>query len=156
METMTRLPLHLIQNARIILATALVLAAALPVLATPKRDAKHEMEIGFAAARNGYWQEALMRFERADALTPDQPHILNNLAVAREATGDFDGALLTYEKALEVAPGERSIARNYDLFKKFYQENVANPEAEPEPEPEPVPADDGDSATVGDVDQGGA
>ncbi len=155
MEPMTRLPLRLMTNVRIMLTTALVLAAGLPALASPEREAKHEMKIGFTAARHGYWQEALMRFERADALTPNQPRILNNLAVAREATGDFDGALLTYEQAVEIAPGDRSIARNYDLFKKFYRENVAEPE--PDSESEPEPADEGGTAPEGDVaDQGGA
>ena len=45
------------------------------------KEASAEMKWGFKAARQGYWQEALMRFEHANELTPNQPRILNNVAV---------------------------------------------------------------------------
>ncbi len=35
------------------------------------KEASAEMKWGFKAARRGYWQEALMRFEHANELTPE-------------------------------------------------------------------------------------
>ncbi len=67
------------------------------------------MEWGYKAARRGYWQEALLRFEHANQLTPDRPRILNNIAVAQEANGLFEQALLTYQMGL-VDRSERQCA----------------------------------------------
>jgi Flp pilus assembly protein TadD len=88
-------------------------------------QASEQIERGFVAAKNGYWQEALFRFERANALTPDQPRILNNIAVSLEAAGRFEEALATYEAALAVAPNDRVLRRNYSQFKEFYESQMA-------------------------------
>ncbi len=93
-----------------------------------KKEAKAEMKWGFKAARRGYWQEALMRFERANELTPNQPRVLNNIAVAQEANGLFEEALLTYQTALTIDPGNRAANRNYSRFSEFYSSYVSPPE----------------------------
>jgi tetratricopeptide (TPR) repeat protein len=85
------------------------------------RQASEQVERGYAAAKDGYWQEALFRFERANALTPNQPRILNNIAVSFEASGRFEEALATYESALSVAPNDQVLRRNYSRFKEFYE-----------------------------------
>lgn len=85
------------------------------------KQASEQVERGYTAARNGYWQEALFRFERANALTPNQPRILNNIAVSLEASGRFEEALATYESALSVAPNDQVLRRNYSRFKEFYE-----------------------------------
>jgi Flp pilus assembly protein TadD len=90
--------------------------------------AADQMQLGFKAARRGYWQEALSRFEQADAARPNQPRILNNLAVALEAVGRYDDALATYERAREIAPGDRNLRRNLMAFKEFHAAYVAKPE----------------------------
>ncbi|MGD8440479.1 MAG: hypothetical protein PVG53_08075, partial [Holophagae bacterium] len=43
------------------------------------KQAEEQVEFGYKAARRGYWQEALDRFEAADELTPKQARILNNI-----------------------------------------------------------------------------
>lgn len=63
-------------------AIALAVLAAAPAATAGDAAAKQASEQvgrGFVAAKNGYWQEALFRFERANALTPNQPRILNNI-----------------------------------------------------------------------------
>lgn len=95
--------------------------------------AKQEMSIGYKAARRGYWLEALHRFEKANNYTPNQPRILNNIAVAMEASGRFDEALVTYESAMAVSPNDRVLRSNYSRFKEFYETMVAPPEPVPEP-----------------------
>jgi len=100
---------------------ALVAASTAAAGDAAAKQASEQVERGYTAARNGYWQEALFRFERANALTPNQPRILNNIAVSLEASGRFEEALATYESALSVAPNDQVLRRNYSRFKEFYE-----------------------------------
>ena len=81
---------------------------------------RQEIRLGVAAARRGYWQEAVFRFERARAARPGDAQLLNNLAVAQEALGRYDDALATYKAALERAPSNTAIKRNYARFAEFF------------------------------------
>ncbi len=92
-----------------------------------KKEASAEMEWGYKAARRGYWQEALVRFQHANDLTPDQPEILNNIAVAQEANGLFGQALLTYQTGLAIDPSDSALKRNYARFQEFYASYIAPP-----------------------------
>jgi len=103
------------------------------------KEAGAEMEWGYKAGRHGYWQEALMRFRHANELTPDQPRILNNVAVAQEANGlyeealltyqeGYEEALLTYQEGLAIAPNNDALRRNYMRFQEFYATYIAPPE----------------------------
>ena len=116
-------------------ALALAVLAAAPAATAgdaAAKQASEQIERGFSAARNGYWQEALFRFERANTLTPNQPRILNNIAVSLEAAGRFEEALATYESALAVAPNDQVLRRNYSRFKEFYESQVEGPPGEAE------------------------
>lgn len=84
-------------------------------------SADAQLEFGVDMARQGLWSEALFRFHQADELDPRNPRILNNLAVAYEATGKFEDALAVYRRALEIAPGDRELRRNFTRFIEFYQ-----------------------------------
>lgn len=95
------------------------------------KEAEAEMKFGFKVARRGYWQEALKRFERANELTPNQPRILNNIAVAQEANGLYEMALLTYQEGLALDPNNSALRRNYTRFQEFYASFVAPPEEAP-------------------------
>jgi Flp pilus assembly protein TadD len=117
----------------------------------PAKQAEDQVNRGYRAAKRGYWQEALFRFERANALTPDEPRILNNIAVALEASGRFEEAMAAYETALAVAPNDRVLRQNYSRFKEFYdaqvaplkpaEEQAAKPEEGTESAPEAEPDD---------------
>jgi tetratricopeptide (TPR) repeat protein len=86
------------------------------------------MEAGYKAARRGYWQEALLRFETANALRPQDGRVLNNLALALEAVGRYEEALATYERGLTIDPGDRNLKRNHARFKELYASLIAEPE----------------------------
>ena len=70
-----------------------------------------------------------MRFEHANELTPGKARILNNIAVAQEANGLFEMALLTYQEGLAIDPNNNSLRRNYARFQEFYASYVAPPES---------------------------
>jgi len=114
-------------KARIVTSLAAAAVAALLAVSTATagdaaaKQASEQVERGYTAAKDGYWQEALFRFERADELTPNQPRILNNIAVSLEAAGRFEEALAAYESALGVAPNDQVLRRNYSRFKEFYE-----------------------------------
>ncbi len=107
-----------------------------------KNEAQAEMKWGYKVARRGYWQEALIRFQRANDLTPNQPRILNNIAVAQEANGLFEDALLSYQTGLAIAPNNDALRRNYMRFQEFYNTYIAKPEKEVDTEAEEGEADD--------------
>ncbi len=107
------------------------------------KQAEEELEFGYKAAKRGYWQEALERFEIADGLTPNKPKILNNIAVALEANGRFDEARLTYEAGLALDPSNNALKKNFKRFKEFYTTFVAD-EDEDEDEDEDKDEDDDD------------
>ncbi|MFI5165485.1 MAG: tetratricopeptide repeat protein [Thermoanaerobaculales bacterium] len=83
-------------------------------------QANAEMRAGVWAAQHNYWQEALFRFERAKALKPNDPEVLNDVAVALEALGRYDEALKTYKLALQGSPKSIALKKNYARFAEFY------------------------------------
>jgi len=87
---------------------------------TLPRQVHAEMKAGVWAAEHNYWQEALFRFERAKALAPSNPDVLNDLAVALEALGRYDEALAIYKQALQGAPKSVALKKNYARFAEFY------------------------------------
>ncbi len=88
---------------------------------SPGGDAGAQLRFGVQMAQRGLWNEALFRFHKAEQIDPNNPRILNNLAVAQEAAGRYDAALATYKKALSLAPGDKDLKDNYAHFVDFYQ-----------------------------------
>ncbi len=80
-----------------------------------------DIDFGVDMARKGLWSEALFRFQEADKAQPNDGRILNNIAVAYEAEGNFDKALEYYKKALRADPANSELKRNYSAFSQFYQ-----------------------------------
>jgi Flp pilus assembly protein TadD len=80
-----------------------------------------QMEFGVEMAKRGLWSEALFRFKQAERLSPGEPSILNNLAVAYEALGRFDKALDYYQLAIKADRTNRDLKRNYSRFIEFYR-----------------------------------
>ena len=80
-----------------------------------------EVDFGVSMAKRGLWAEALFRFQQDDKDRPNDPEILNNMAVAYEAVGQFEEALETYKRALQAGPTNSDLKRNYSAFIAFYQ-----------------------------------
>jgi Tfp pilus assembly protein PilF len=83
-------------------------------------SAKSQIAFGARVARQGLWREAAFRFEQAIARDPKNARAHNNLAVALEASGEFARALVEYKKALDLAPNDTYVRRNYARFAEFY------------------------------------
>ena len=102
----------------------LVVAACLSLAGGVMADSKSvdaDIEFGVDMARKGLWSEALFRFQQADKAQPNDGRILNNMAVAYEAVGNFEKALEFYQKALRADPANSDLRRNYSAFSQFYQ-----------------------------------
>lgn len=105
-----------------------------------------QLQFGVEMARLGLWKEALFRFEQASRLAPDNSRVLNNVAVALEASGRYEDALSTYQRAIRLDPANAELKRNYARFAEFYQsfkppvEPVVPPDEKPsQPSPEGSP-----------------
>ena len=80
-----------------------------------------QREFGVRMAKMNLWREAMFRFRREVQIAPDNAMAHNNLAVALEATGDFDGAAREYREALRLDRSNEYIQKNYSRFVEFTQ-----------------------------------
>ncbi len=87
----------------------------------PPESWQAQLEFGVEMAERGLWSEALFRFKQSDRRNPGNPRILNNMAVAYEALGNFDKALDIYQEAIKADPANRELKRNYSRFVEFYR-----------------------------------
>lgn len=84
-------------------------------------DANTQRRFGVRMARMNLWREAMFRFRRATQIEPDNAMAHNNLAVALEATGDFDAAAKEYREALRLDRSNEYIQKNYSRYVEFMQ-----------------------------------
>jgi tetratricopeptide (TPR) repeat protein len=101
--------------------------------------ARGQVEFGVDMAQRGLWSEALFRFRQAEKLGDDRASVLNNVAVAYEALGQFDQAQEYYKKALAQDPRNAGLKRNYSRFVEFYQSFKPDQPGQPALD-EPAPA----------------
>lgn len=83
------------------------------------QDPELNLKFGLEAAKGGLWKEALLRWENGLKLSPNNPKIHNNLAVAYENEGDYLKAEEHYKRALDLDPTNETIKINYNGFKGF-------------------------------------
>ncbi len=124
-------------------ALAAALASSFGCASNPTdTSAASEKAYGAEMAKKGFWREALFRFQKAQKQAPNDAEIESDLAVAYEAVGETAKALAAYRRALELAPEETHIRRNYARFAEYYtaaQRAGTGPEAAPTPRPTPKP-----------------
>ena len=126
-------------------------------------QAETQRRFGVRMAKMDLWREAMFRFRRATEIDPSNAMAHNNLAVALEATGDYEGALTEYREALRLDRSNEYIQKNYSRFVEFSQRSkkrettapppatvtgtagvatpvTPEPSAQPAPEPAPTPS----------------
>ena len=106
--------------------SSLVLAALLIIVGCSSgsgdlSNANTQRRFGVRMAKMNLWREARFRFERATQIEPENAMAHNNLAVAYEATGDFDAAAREYREALRLDRSNQYIQKNYSRFVEFTQ-----------------------------------
>jgi len=125
------------------IALAAALGASFGCASTPvDTSATAEKDYGARMAKEGFWKEALFRFRKAITQKPDDAELQNNIAVAYEAVGETAKALAAYRRALELAPEETHIRRNYARFAEYYtaaQRAESGADVPPPPQPTPNP-----------------
>lgn len=67
---------------------------------------------------NAAWRKISRRWRKSLLLDPKSARILNNLGVAYEQRGLLELAGTAYRQALELAPDNACIRRNYELFRR--------------------------------------
>lgn len=105
-------------------AAVLALGVLLPSASLAQKadkSIKAQLEFGVEMAQRGLWSEALFRFKAVEKIAPENSAVVNNLAVAHEALGLFDEAMVYYRRAIELDPANRGLKRNYSRFVEFYQ-----------------------------------
>lgn len=103
--------------------------------------AENQRQFGVRMARLNLWREAMFRFRRATEIDPANAMSHNNLAVALEANGDFDGAAKEYREALRLDRSNQYIQKNYSRFVEFTQRAKKRDAAKPAAGAKPAPSD---------------
>ena len=80
-------------------------------------------DFGVQMAKMNLWREAMFRFKRAVQIDPNDARAHNNLAVAYEATGDFENARKEYLEALRLDRTNAYIQKNYSRYVEFLSRN---------------------------------
>ena len=108
---------------------ALVIAAGCRSGGGDLSQADTQRRFGVRMAKMNLWREAMFRFRRATQIEPQNAMAHNNLAVAYEATGDFDSAAKEYREALRLDRSNQYIQKNYSRFVEFTQRGKKRPAA---------------------------
>src|SRR5215471_4060595 len=85
-------------------------------------DVDELLRFGTQMARDGQWREAKFRWQEALRQRPDDPRLLNNLAVAEEVLGAHDAARERFARAVAVSGHDSRIARNAAQSALFWGE----------------------------------
>ncbi len=72
-------------------------------------------QLGIIYGESGELDEAKKYLEKAGALLPGNPEVINNLANLQYLKGDYQGARASYEKAAELDPGDPYILVNLSI-----------------------------------------
>ncbi len=107
------------------LATGLALILAAPPCPAVASSKPSKKEIAFAVslARKGLWNEAAHRFRLLVRKDPENPRLWNNLAVAYEASRQFQEARRAYTQAAVLAQKQRilePLEANREAFEAFF------------------------------------
>lgn len=106
----------------LVVVSFLLIAAGCSSAADTNRS-ETQSQFGVRMARMNLWREAMFRFRRAVEIDPQDAQAHNNLAVALEANGDFEGAAKEYREALRLDRTNQHIQKNYSRFVEFTQKS---------------------------------
>ena len=85
-------------------------------VADPARRAQARLELASLYFSRGQNQTALDEIRQALDARPDMPEAIGLRALVLAATGDSAGAEASYQRAMQLAPGDAGIVHNYAFF----------------------------------------
>jgi hypothetical protein len=118
------------RSAAIAAAITALLIVACGAASAGKPKTKNLARFAADMAERGNWREAQYRWGIARREQPDNPRILNNLAVAAEVLGDVDQAKQLYEQAVGASGGNPHIIDNQRRFAWSLKQRNGSDEAE--------------------------
>lgn len=95
-----------------VVAIVAFLATSFTLPLAGNKEQKKLLKFAARMAKDGNWGEARYRWQRAAAVDPENPFILNNIAVALEAEGEHEEAKEYYTQALSLSDGNDWIEDN--------------------------------------------
>ncbi|HUU04576.1 MAG TPA: tetratricopeptide repeat protein [Patescibacteria group bacterium] len=104
---------------KIILVTLCVFS----ITACAVNSYRSDFEFASKLAKEGLWQEASYRLQKALAAGNNSAALHNNMAVALESLGRYEEAQREYELALKLAPANLQIQNNFSQFKKNHRKD---------------------------------
>jgi Flp pilus assembly protein TadD len=103
----------------------ILLAIAVAVLAgCAAHGYRSDFDFANKLIREGLWQEAHFRLQKARAAGNDSAALHNNLAIVLEGLERYDEARSEYELALKKDPGNEKIQNNLDRLKRNQEKTV--------------------------------
>ena len=72
-------------------------------------DAEVYLSLGAIQRRKGQWADSIANFEKAASVNPKDPWVLQNLGINYAAVKNYEAALKTYERGLELAPASMGL-----------------------------------------------
>ena len=96
----------------VVLAVVAFLATSFTLPLAGNKEQKKLLKFAARMAKDGNWGEARYRWQKAAAVDPENPFILNNIAVALEAEGEHEEAKGYYTEALTLSDGNDWIEDN--------------------------------------------
>ena len=96
----------------VVVAVVAFLATSFTLPLAGNKEQKKLLKFAARMAKDGNWGEARYRWQRAAAADPENPFILNNIAVALEAEGEHEEAKGYYTEALTLSDGNDWIEDN--------------------------------------------
>jgi type IV pilus assembly protein PilF len=87
-----------------------------PGAADPVRRAQARLELAALYFARGQHQTALDEIRQALAARPDMPEAIGLRALVLAATGDSAGAEASFQRAMQLAPGDADIVHNHGWF----------------------------------------
>jgi hypothetical protein len=125
---------------RLLIAASCIVFAARAADPASGKDVGYLLEFGAEMAAKGNWREAQYRWTLAAAAEPDNPRVLNNLAVGAEAMGEPEKARELYARAMTSGEHDARIEKNATRSQRFWEAARKDLDGTHSPKPAPPAA----------------
>ncbi len=101
-----------------------LLLVLLPAVSVIGKKSTDPFRFAAEMAEKGNWREALFRWRQAEKQDPDNPRVLNNLAVALEVRGEAEAAGEMYSRLAKHTTELPETAYNIKAYNRFWKADI--------------------------------